>query len=318
MSNQVEVYLESPSQLLTGSGPVLQAAILDFFAAHIRNPNTRKAYARAASDFVLWAERHSIRSLDDVRAIHVAGWVEDMMERYATATVKQHLAGVSMLFDWLVVHQLLTSNPATSVRGPRQRLAKGKTPALDPEEARTLISSIDVSAVIGLRDRALIGTMLYSFARVGAALAMNVEDVFTQRRRLWLRLHEKGGKLHDMPCHHELEEWLVAYVEAALNPSVGSVPLYQSVDRSSGALSGKRLLHANAWAMVKRRARNAGISTEICNHSFRATGITAYLSNDGRLETAAKMANHSSTRTTQLYDRRDDTVVQSEVERIRF
>lgn len=318
MTNQMEVHLASPSQLISGSGPVLQAAILEFFAAHIRNPNTRKAYARAASDFVAWAERHSIRSLDDVRAIHVASWVEDMMERYATATVKQHLAGVSMLFDWLVVHQLLGSNPATSVRGPRQRLAKGKTPALDPEEARTLISSIDVSAVIGLRDRALIGTMLYSFARVGAALAMNVEDVFTQRRRLWLRLHEKGGKLHDMPCHHELEEWLVAYVETALHSHAQSVPLFQSVDRPSGVLSGRRLLHVNAWAMVKRRAKMAGIPTEICNHSFRATGITAYLSNDGRLETAAKMANHSSTRTTQLYDRRDDTIVQSEVERIRF
>lgn len=318
MTNQIEVYLELPSQLIAGSGPVLQAAILDFFAAHIRNPNTRKAYARAASDFVAWAERHSIRSLDDVRAIHVAGWVEDMMERYSTATVKQHLAGVSMLFDWLVVHQLLVSNPATSVRGPRQRLSKGKTPALDPEEARTLISSMDVSAIIGLRDRALIGTMLYSFARVGAALAMNVEDVFTQRRRLWLRLHEKGGKLHDMPCHHELEEWLVAYIEAAHNSEAGTPPLFQSIDKRSGELSGKRLLHANAWTMVKRRAKVAGISTEICNHSFRATGITAYLSNDGRLETAAKMANHSSTRTTQLYDRREDSVVLSEIERIRF
>lgn len=304
--------------MLVASGPVFQAAIIEFFAAHIRNPNTRKAYARAASDFAMWAERNAIPSFDAVRPIHVASWVEAMMERFAASTVKQYLAGLTMLFDWLVVHQLLPVNPAASVRGPRQSLSKGKTPVLEAEEARRLINAIDVDRVIGLRDRALIGVMLYSFARIGAALAMNVEDVFVQRRRLWLRLHEKGGKLHDMPCHHELEEWLVAYSERVLAGAPVSAPFFQSVGRSGRMLSGRRLLHANAYMMVRRRSRAAGIATQICNHSFRATGITAYLSNDGRLETAAKMANHSSTRTTQLYDRRDDSVVLSEVERIRF
>lgn len=318
MATEVDHYITSPSVITARYGPVLEAVLIEFFVGHIRNPNTRTAYSRAVSDFISWADGIGIQSLDQVRPIDVASWVEDMITRYSTATVKQHLAGVSMLFDWLVVHHLLPVNPATSVRGPRQHISKGKTPALDPSEARYLITSIDAGTHIGLRDRALIGTMLYSFARIGAALAMNVEDVFVQRRRLWLRLHEKGGKLHDMPCHHELEEWLSTYIEIALPNADSHAPLFQSMERATGRLSGKRLLHANAWSMVKVRAKAAGIDTAITNHSFRATGITAYLSNDGRLETAAKMANHSSTRTTQLYDRRGDAIVLSEIERIRF
>jgi integrase/recombinase XerC len=106
-----------------------------------------------------------------------------------------------------------STNPAASVRGPQHVVKGGKTPVLDPAEARTLLDSIDTSTPIGLRDRALIALMAYSFARVGAALSMKVEDVFTQSRRLWLRLHEKGGKEHKMPCHHNLEEYLTAYID---------------------------------------------------------------------------------------------------------
>src|SRR3546814_2012328 len=87
------------------------------------------------------------------------------------------------------------------------------TPVLAPDEARRLLDSIDVTTHAGLRDRALIGLMVYSFARIGAALAMRVEDVFMQNRRLWVRLHEKGGKRHEMPCHHNLEDYLTAYID---------------------------------------------------------------------------------------------------------
>jgi integrase/recombinase XerC len=87
-------------------------------------------------------------------------------------------------------------------------VTSGHTPVLDPEEARALLDSIDVATHAGLRDRALIGLMVYSFARIGAALGMTVEDVYTQNRRLWVRLREKGGRRHATPCHHNLEEYL--------------------------------------------------------------------------------------------------------------
>jgi len=158
--------------------------------------------------------------------------------------------------------------------------------------------------------------MVYSFARIGAALAMRVEDVFMQNRRLWVRLHEKGGKRHEMPCHHNLEDYLTAYIDGCGLREDRKGPLFRTIARGTKRLSDTPLPQANAFAMVRRRAGAAEIGTAIGNHSFRATGITTYLKNGGTLETAATMANHSSTRTTQLYDRRPDDVTLDEVERV--
>jgi integrase len=174
-----------------------------------------------------------------------------------------------------------------------------------------------VSTHAGLRDRALIAMMVYSFARVGAALGMKVEDVFVQNRRLWVRLREKGGKAHAMPCHHSLEEYLTAYLEQTGIMTDDKGPLFRTIGRGTDQLTRTPLPQANAYAMIRRRALGAGIATKVGNHSFRATGITAYLKNGGTLEKAAQMANHASTRTTQLYDRRRDEMSLDEVERIR-
>ena len=136
-------------------------------------------------------------------------------KEHAAPTAKARLAAVRHLFDWLVTGQVVPMNPASSVRGPSQTMTAGKTPVLSPEEARTLIDSIEVTTVVGLRDRAPIALMVFSFARIRAALGMKAEDVFTQNRRLWVRLREKGGKAHAMPCHHNLETYLTAYIEGA-------------------------------------------------------------------------------------------------------
>jgi integrase len=150
--------------------------------------------------------------------------------------------------------------------------------------------------------------MVYSFARIGAAIGMRVEDVYTQNRRLWVRLHEKGGKQHVMPCHHNLESYLHAYIDGAGLANDPKASLFQTYSRATGQLTGNPL--------IQRRARAAEITTKIGNHTFRTTGVTAYLKNGGTLEKAAQMANHASTRTTQLYDRRAEEVTLDEVERI--
>jgi integrase/recombinase XerC len=193
--------------------------------------------------------------------------------------------------------------------------AIAKTEA-DPSEARALLDAIDVSTPVGLRDRALIGLMVYSFARIGAALAMKVEDVYVQNRRLWVRLHEKGGKRHEMPCHHNLETYLHAYVDGSGLATDPKAVLFRTIGRGTDELTTTPLPQANAYAMIRRRAAAAGIATKIGNHTFRATGITAYLKNGGTLDRAAAMANHASTRTTQLYDRRGDKITLDEVERV--
>lgn len=302
--------------LISHAGERAGMRFLEFFTANIRNPNTRRAYARAVDEFLSWCQAVGVPDLVAVSPLHVAAWIELQCQTLAAPSVKQRLAAIRHLFDWLVVGQVVPHNPAASVRGPSHTARTGKTPVLDPAEARQLLDSIDVSTPAGLRDRALIALMVFSFARIGAALAMKVEDVYTQNRRLWVRLKEKGGKQHAMPCHHTLETYLHEYLVGAQLEGDVKGPLFRTIQRGTGQLSTTALPQANAHAMVRRRALAAGIKTPIGNHSFRATGITAYLKNGGTLENAAAMANHASTRTTQLYDRRRDEISLDEVERI--
>lgn len=187
--------------LVTAAGGRAERRFLEFFAATIRNPHTRRAYARAVADFLAWCDARRVPALAAVQPLHVAAWVEQLGRERSAPTVKLRLAAVRHLFDWLVTGGVVPVNPAAPVRGPRHVVRQGKTPVLDPAEARRLLDAIDVTTHAGLRDRALIALMVHAFARVGAALAMTVEDVFVQQRRLWVRLREKGGKAHAMPCH---------------------------------------------------------------------------------------------------------------------
>lgn len=298
------------------SGERAAVRFIDYFTSNIRNPHTRKAYAKDVATFLTWCEARGVNSLSIIQPIHVAGFVEEITLTKSAPTAKQHLSAIRMLFDWLVVGQVVSQNPAHAVRGPRHVVKRGKTSVLMPEEARRLLDMIDVSKPVGLRDRALIGLMVYSFARIGAALAMKVEDVFTQRGRLWVRLHEKGGKRHEMPCHHNLQDYLQAYIDAMNLRDDPKGPLFRTINRQEKKLSQTVLAQSNAYDMIVRRTKAAGLLTKAGNHTFRATGITAYLINGGTLEKAANMANHASTRTTQLYDRRSDDVTLDEIERI--
>ena len=303
--------------LVTAAGDQASTRFLEFFAGTIRNVHTRRAYARAVGVFLTWCEGMGVPSISAVQPLHVATWIEAQTRERSAPSVKQQLAAIRHLFDWLVIGHVVETNPASSVRGPSHVVRQGRTPVLEPAEARTLLDSIDVTTHAGLRDRALIALMVYSFARIGAALAMKVEDVFIQNRRLWVHLREKGGKAHAMPCHHSLEEYLDAYLGQAGIAGDSKGPLFRTIGRGTVLLTRTPLPQANAYAMIARRALAAGIGTKVGNHSFRATGITAYLKNGGTLEKAAAMANHSSTRTTQLYDRRRDEMSLDEIERIR-
>ncbi len=298
------------------AGDVGRRAWVDFFAAQIRNRNTRQAYARAAHRLFDWLEEYGIDDVVDIEPVHIAVWLEERMREASRPTVKQELAGIRRLFDWLTVRQVVSSSPAAAVRGPKHTVRRGTTPILSTAECRRFLQSIPVETVGGLRDRALIATMTYSFARISAALAMNVKDVFLTESRLWLRLHEKGGKVLEVPCHHNLEAYLRDYIEEAGIGLDRDGPLFRALHRD-GSLSERRFNRHRAREMLRRRAQAAGISTEICNHSFRATGITAYLENpEARVEVAQYLAGHADPKTTKLYDRRDDRVSLDEIERI--
>jgi site-specific recombinase XerD len=274
----------------------------DFFTSTIRNKNTRRAYYKAACRFAQWCEGRGVGELARVKPLHVAGYIEWLAlpepegQGLAKPSVKQQLAALRMLFDWLVVGHVIETNPAHAVRGPKHVVRKGRTPVLNREEAQALLAAIDTGSLTGLRDRALIGTMIYTFARVGAVLQMN------------------AGDYYEAPCHHKLEILLDQYMAAAGIVSDTDGPLFRTTGRSTGEMH--RLGQSDAYRMIRRRAKQAGIKTKIGNHSLRATGITDYLKSNGSLSEARKMANHADTRTTQLYDRRGDESSLDEYEKV--
>jgi site-specific recombinase XerD len=314
-----EITVASPEgipALVSQAGEQGFRRFVEFFTVNIRNPNTRKVYHRNSCQFLDWCSDQGIEGLREIQPFHVAAYIEGLQGRLSSPTVKQHLAAIRMLFDWLVIGQVVSINPATSVRGPKYSAKRGKTPVLSAEEARQLLDSVDTSHVVGLRDRAIIALMVYTFARVGAMVKMRVEDYYPQQKRWWVRLHEKGGKRHEMPAHHNLETYIDEYMEEAGISDDRKGFLFRTAIGRTRQLSDRGMCQQDVHGMIRRRAKDAGIETAIGCHTFRATGITTYLQNGGTLEKAQYMANHESSRTTGLYDRRQDEISLDEVERI--
>jgi hypothetical protein len=198
------IRFEGPRELatITVKAPLLFVAeakaserFWEFFTANIRNRNMRRAYYKAACRFSQWSESHGLHDLGQVKPIQIAAFIEEL--QLSKPTVKQHLAALRMLFDWLVVGHIISTNPAHAVRGPKHSVRKGKTPVLTAEEARMLLDSTSITRTVklkgggkkavpyltGMRDRALIALMVFTFARVGAAVGMKIEDYFIQGRR---------------------------------------------------------------------------------------------------------------------------------------
>ena len=233
------------------------------------------------------------------------------------ATIKQHLAAIRRLFDWLVVGQVVPWNPTAAVRGPTHIVKRGKTPVLQPWEVRLLVDSIDTSTVGGLRDQALLGVMIYSFARVSAVVHMDVEDYYLQGKRRWLRLREKGGK----------------QVRLAGPPQGGGLSRRLSRGRRDrGRARLAAVAHADADARARRtpdeqggrlpdgqaprqgrRARGRGELPHVPR--LRDHGVSPH---GGTLERAQAIAGHESPRTTQLYDRTAADITVEDIERIKM
>lgn len=307
--------------LVSNSGDRAYYKFVEYFIGQLRNPNTRQAYARAVAQFFVWCETRGAVRLEDISYLAVAAYIEQ--HPFSPPTVLQHLAAIRQLFAWLKEQGVVETNSAENVKGPKHRVKIGKTPVLDAEEMRQLLDSFDTSHIIGLRDRALIALMTFTFARIGAVVAMDVEDYFPKGSRHWVRLHEKGGKYMEVPLHHTADEYLHAYVDAVPQESEiawgKGMALFRTQQRGRArVLSERRFDRREAWAMVKRRAADAGITTAACNHTFRGTGITNYLENGGSRDTAQELAGHEDVRTTALYDRRGSKVSLDEIERMRF
>jgi site-specific recombinase XerD len=313
--------------IIAAAGDKASEHFLEFFAATIRNKNTRAAYVQAVAQFCRWCEEHGLE-LVSIRPLHVSAYIES--KPLTAPSIKQHLAALRGLFNWLVIKQVVPDNPAMFVKGPKFSRTVGITPIMEAEQVRVLLDSIpvtrkvkmpkkhgggfeEVADIKGLRDRAAIAIMAYTFARVGAVVGAKRVDYRLEGKRARLRLLEKGSKEKLVWLHREAEEFLDAYIAAAVigNPEA---PLFQTLDKAH-RLTGDAITRRDMLRVVKDRCVAAGLSETFCNHTFRGTGMTVFLSNGGSLEAAQDMANHADPRTTKLYDRRKDLASLTEIER---
>ena len=321
------------SPIVQSGGESAARRFLEFFTVTIRNPHTRRAYYRAASALLDFCEERGVMDLKQIQPMMVAAFIETRTQEKSAPTVKQELAAIRQMFDYLVTGHVVEVNPAAAVRGPRYSVQKGKTPVLAREDAKHLLGSIPtvhiykegneekaVPHLVGLRDRALIGLMIFSFARVGAVTKLLVGDYHQSGKKFSVALKEKGGKFHELPVHHLAEEYLDAYLKAAGIDSGEDkkTPLFRTSRGRSRELTERGMSASDVLYMVKRRARAAGLPSSTCCHTFRGTGITAYLENGGTVENAQAIASHADPRTTRLYDRRSDKITLTEIERIQL
>ena len=312
--------------IIAAAGDKASEHFLEFFAATIRNKNTRAAYVQAVAQFFRWCEEYGLQ-LRSIRPLHVSAYIESKL--LSAPSIKQHLAALRGLFNWLVIKQVVPDNPAIFVKGPRFSRQVGIT-IMEAEQMRQLLDSIQVTRKIkvptkhgggdkevadlkGLRDRAAISIMAYTFARVSAVVGLSLADYRLEGKRARLRLMEKGNKEKLVWLHREAEEFLDVWLAAARIEDAAT-PIFQTLDKAH-RLTGEAINRRDMLRAVKERCIAAGLSEEFCNHTFRGTGITVFLNNRGSLETAQDMANHSDPRTTKLYDRRKELATLSEIER---
>ena len=227
------------------------------------------------------------------------------------------MTAIRHFFDVLVTRHVIVLNPALSVRGERLQVVEGKTPEITIPQARKLKNSIDVSNAVGLRDRAIIGILIYTAARVGAVSNLRRGDFYNLGDQYCLRFREKGGKSREIPVRHDLQQCIFEYLSVgSIDESEKAMPLFRTTLRRTKKLTQNEMTAGDMARMVKRRLRDAGLPSRLSPHSFRVTTITDLLSQGIPLEDVQNLAGHADPRTTRLYDRRKRKVTRNIVERI--
>lgn len=308
-----QVALTAPP-IIASAGAAAQFAWDEFFVGTIRNPYTRRSYLHSVRRFLAWCQRQELE-LPRITPGIVGRYFDELP--LSLPSKKLHLAAVRAFFDVLVQRHVIVLNPAHSVRTERYQSVEGRTPAITVEQSRALLASIEPKTMADFRDRALIGVLIYTAARAGAVAKLRFKDFAADGQQFVLRFSEKGGKARSIPVRHDLDQMLRDYLAAgSLLDEPGESPLFRSIGGHKSALSGRGLTGVDICRLVKRRLRKAGLPGEISPHSFRAQAATDLLTQGVPLDSVQYLLGHADTRTTRLYDRRQQAVTRNIVERI--
>jgi integrase/recombinase XerD len=296
--------------IVKAAGKGAEFAWEEFFQAEIANAHTRKNYMHAVRRFLAWVEGRGLE-LPRVGPGDVGEYIEGL--GLATPTRKLHLAALRRFFDRLVNRHVCVINPAATVKSERYSIVEGKTPEIGGDQARTLLRSIEASDPVGLRDRAVLAVLIYTAARVGAVAKLTVKNLVYDGSQYTLRFSEKGGKSREIPVRHDLEQLLLAYIQAA---GITEGPLFRTANRKTRTLTGNAMTGIDICRMMKRRLKAAGLPGQFSPHSFRVATVTDLLEQNVPLEDVQYLAGHADPRTTRIYDRRRRKVTRNIVERI--
>lgn len=301
-------------ELIRDAGGAARFAFEEFLHGKIRSRFTRKAYLHAVKQFSKWCAGRQLE-LVQITPADVGRYLDSMT--VSTPTRKLHLAALRRFFDELVMRHVVILNPALSVRTERHQAVEGKTPEISIEHARRLLKCIDATHDIGRRDRAIIGILIYTAARVGAVAKLRRMDFYKAGEQYCLRFHEKNGKVREIPVRHDLSLAILEYLEhSGLQYALPASPLFRTTVRKSRRLTQNLMTADDMGRMMKRRLSDAGLSTRLSPHSFRVTTITDLLEQGVPLADVQYLAGHADPRTTRLYDRRMQRVTRNIVERI--
>jgi site-specific recombinase XerD len=300
--------------LILAVGPSAEFAWDEFFSGVVRNRHTRAAYLHAVRKFLEWVDVKKT-PLERITPGMVGAYFDQHPGKLPTR--KLHLSAIRAFFDVLVNRHVIILNPAATVRGERYQAVEGKTPEIKREQARTLLASIDTSRPVGLRDKAIIATLIYTAARAGAVASLRLRDFAWDGSQYSLRFSEKGGKSRLIPVRHDLQLLLVAYRDSFdWQAEPKDAIFFRSVAGRTGQLTAKPLRNIDIWRMLKRRLKTAGLPDDLSPHSFRVATVTDLLTQGVSLEDVQYLAGHADPRTTRLYDRRQKSVTRNTVERI--
>jgi site-specific recombinase XerD len=270
--------------------------------ANIENANTRRAYRNDVQDFMAFA---GIRQPDEFRLVkrsHLIAWRKSLEARsLEPATVRRKLSALASLFDFLCESNAVPFNPADGVKRPNAGMNEGKSPALGDEQAKAMLDAPSLETVKGLRDRAILSTLLFHALRRAELCSLRIGDIETRRGVLHFRVHGKGGKIRFVPAHPHTMQRITDYLERA---RIGALPddaLFVSIRCSKNPLTG----HAIYKDVVQKYAKQLGFDPRsICVHGMRATSATNALDHEADIAKVQEWLGHASISTTRLYDRR--------------
>ena len=279
--------------------------------ANIDNPQTRRAYENDVREFMAFAGINDPHAFRQVGRAHVLAWRRDLeLRALGGATIRRKLAALSSLFEALCEANAVPGNPVDGVKRPKVASQEGSTPAIGDHQARALLAAPDGATTRGLRDRAMLATLLYHGLRRAELCALHLVDLHDRRGVRHLRVLGKGSKIRYVPLHPAAADAITAYLEAAGHGDDKAAPLFRPV--SNNARGVRAITPDGLYRVLAKYAGMVGIDVDgFGPHALRATAITNALENNADLEKVQEWVGHANISTTRMYDRRKSRVEDS-------